>query len=180
MFDGNGAPAAKLTAALDTRLQQNVDVPTGIDRNDLRDYVQYMYARSRDGFFMRSDMLRISNGVLCDRLLRAMKYEDGKFVISSAHDFTLVTLLCSLYRQCRNEKLLQWPPHASSIVFEVWEQTNDEKKIQRMVRMLYNQQVIYINDQEEFIPLKDLENMWNDLLISEQTLWNNECYSCCD
>ena len=160
--------------ALEQRINQKVAVPESVSEQEVRRYVDYLDAPIHD-FFKRSDMMRISNGVMFSELLEEMRNGDGAFVVSSGHDYTLFPIVCSLLRHCRDDEVMrkhgQWPTYGAHIIFEVWEEegegiTDDDK---RMVRVIRDREVVPLNG-KEFIEIQELEAMWRDLLASRQTL----------
>ena len=181
MIDSSG----EIANALFCRFKKDIDLPMEINKKDIEKYCVHFFDSVYNIFFSRNDMLRLSNGVLLTQLLESMRNERGKFVINSGHDFTIAPLMWSLLRNCKDKSLLKlhhWPDYADNLIFEVWEfdinhnNDDDDDENKRFVRILHNRKLLKING-KEFIELDDLQNMWRDLLASEQTLMNIEC--CC-
>merc|ERR1712129_361117 len=107
-------------------------------------------------------------------MMRLMRGEEGegRFVVSSCHDNSLLALLCSVYGERVFERGTAWPFYADFITFEAWEGESGQKK----VRVLYNLDVMQdAFDGEDMISLEGLEHKWADVMIDEETYFNESC-----
>ena len=148
------------------------DVPVQFTDDDLIEFGKYM-ARIHCGMMNYDrESLRLSWGNVTYQMMKYMKECEGKFMISSCHDNSLLAVLCSIYGDEIFEIGQLWPYYADFITFEVWK---DESNGEKSVRLLYNLEGVDAFDGKDVISLDDLNEKWKDLMIDEDTYFNQAC-----
>eukprot|EP01084_Bolivina_argentea_P239237 402135_1 len=177
--------------AVGCRLHHGIDLPPEdvVSEQEIRDFINYVRFRSYHG--MDRESVKLTTGVLLNKLVDNMNGLENKFVIYSGHDGTIQRLLVALANV--KDFKFPWPAYSSHLIFEVWEKSiiKDEDKSDFMmsvkdwfngidrtrskyVRVLYEGNIIHLNG-EEFIPIDVFGDMWKDIMIDDETYWNREC-----
>eukprot|EP00172_Hildenbrandia_rubra_P002898 Plantae.Rhodophyta-Hildenbrandia_rubra.ctg4130.p2 GENE.Plantae.Rhodophyta-Hildenbrandia_rubra.ctg4130~~Plantae.Rhodophyta-Hildenbrandia_rubra.ctg4130.p2 ORF type:complete len:446 (-),score=83.45 Plantae.Rhodophyta-Hildenbrandia_rubra.ctg4130:698-2035(-) len=102
-----------------------------VDKLTTRYVRERLYRKEKDEY--DPEVLRLASGPLLQEVLRHLEENrKHKLLLFSGHDATLIPLLAIL----DHSKLEEWPPFASSIIFEVYEQANGSGE--SYIRVLYN------------------------------------------
>ena len=179
--------------SLNCRLHHQIDLPPSdiVSEEELRNYINYTSRRVCKHHGIDRETLRLSCGVFLKKLSDNMSNLENRFVIYSAHDNTVQSLLVALADGKDFE--FPWPKYAANLIFEVWERNNRKNEDEetfvmefkdwirgidktrgKYVRVLYDGHVIHLNG-NEFTPIEVIQDMWNDLMMDKETYWKREC-----
>eukprot|EP01084_Bolivina_argentea_P058737 107233_1 len=148
------------------------DMPLDFSDNDLVEFGKFM-AKIHCGMMNYDrESLKLSWGNTVYCMMQLMKKYEGKFVISSCHDNSLLAVLCSIYGDKWKEMDLKWPFYGDFITFEVYKNVDSGSKY---VKVLYNLENLNGFDGKEMILLEDLEYKWKDIMIDQDSYFNDAC-----
>eukprot|EP00485_Elphidium_margaritaceum_P006173 CAMPEP_0202705870 /NCGR_PEP_ID=MMETSP1385-20130828/18375_1 /ASSEMBLY_ACC=CAM_ASM_000861 /TAXON_ID=933848 /ORGANISM="Elphidium margaritaceum" /LENGTH=440 /DNA_ID=CAMNT_0049364211 /DNA_START=8 /DNA_END=1327 /DNA_ORIENTATION=+ len=144
--------------AMSCRLSHdNTERPHGFETEHLGQLGRYMTKLHTIGMSLDRESLKLFWGNVIFKMLRLMKSEDRRMVVSSCHDNSLLCVLCSVYGSDIHTMHVEWPAYGSFIVFEVWKTADDGKKY---VKVLYNGKPLKAFNGQDFVSLQQLEDQW--------------------
>eukprot|EP00490_Sorites_sp_Unknown_P013622 CAMPEP_0114660360 /NCGR_PEP_ID=MMETSP0191-20121206/19869_1 /TAXON_ID=126664 /ORGANISM="Sorites sp." /LENGTH=228 /DNA_ID=CAMNT_0001888703 /DNA_START=390 /DNA_END=1076 /DNA_ORIENTATION=+ len=150
-------------------------LPDKIIKDDLRLYKEYekMFAKMvLYGCAGNQESLKLSTGVPLYMLINDfINDNDRKFVVTSAHDTTLLAILSNLQdniMESVDNDEFEWPTYGSFIIFEVWE---DQDTKQRYVKVIFDKKYIKIYNKHR-LTVNELKDIWKHKLISPQDYYD--------
>merc|ERR1711971_330067 len=141
----------------------------GFSKNDMDEMARYMAMIHISMMNLDRESLTLAWGNTLREILKMMVAADGKFVVSSCHDNSLLAVLCSLYGHRIFAMEPKWPYYADFITFEIWE---DVQSAIKYVKVLYNLETL---EEFDMVGLEQLKDSWADLVVDSDEYLNELC-----